>query len=75
MKIYYRPTFEIVDIKYELVAGGGQGFNMPYTNHGAQGVTDDPMLDDPEEEGWGGYGGNGNPGDEGDAAGYRGLWD
>lgn len=66
MKIYQQPTFKLVEIKYELIAQGGQGAPMTPKSMTKAG------LQDPENPGMGGIGG---VGDEGDAAAYRGLWD
>ncbi|MBE6332541.1 MAG: hypothetical protein E7070_09610 [Bacteroidales bacterium] len=63
MKIYQQPTFKLVEIKYELIADGGQGAPMtPKSMTKAE-------IQNPGEAGLGGVG------DEGDAAAYRGLWD
>ncbi|MCR5360570.1 MAG: hypothetical protein K6E73_00985 [Bacteroidales bacterium] len=66
MKIYQQPTFKLVEIKYELIANGGQGAPMTPKSMTKAG------LQDPENPGNVDLGG---VGDEGDAAAYRGLWD
>ena len=63
MKIYQQPTFKLVEIKYELIADGGQGAPMTPKSLTKAG------LQDPGEAGLG------CRDDEGDAAAYRGLWD
>ena len=66
MKIYQQPTFKLVEIKYELIADGGQGAPMTPKSLTKAGLKD-PEI--PEN------GGVGDVGDGGDAAAYRGLWD
>ena len=70
MKIYNRPTFEFVEIKYELVADGGNEYGglISATNKGNMGVIDDTGSGSMD-------GGLGDEGDFGEAAAYRGLWD